>query len=217
MKYMPLSTRRFGSEHLFSDFCPVEASNNEYSTFGNVAWCVGAMQRARVEILAGSDTPNPYVFPGFSLHDELALLVEAGLTPMQALRAATSNPAKFLGMSDSLGTIEKGKLADLVLLDANPLDDIRHTQRIHGVVANGRYFPPKNRDVYLPRRKQRRKAIDWWLLSVLIGSNEYRSYIRFRSFKRSPLSVLSLKICIPSLAGVNSAHQTYRDALGFSA
>jgi imidazolonepropionase-like amidohydrolase len=60
---------------------------------------------------------------------------------MQALRTATSNPAKFLGMSDEAGTIEKGKLADLVLLDANPLDDIRNTQRIYGVVANGRYFP----------------------------------------------------------------------------
>ena len=59
---------------------------------------------------------------------------------MQALRAATYNPARFLGMSDSVGTIEKGKLADFVLLDAYPLDDIRHTQRIRAVVANGRYF-----------------------------------------------------------------------------
>jgi imidazolonepropionase-like amidohydrolase len=73
-------------------------------------------------------------------HLNRGLLVEAGLTPMQALRTATSNPAKFLGMSDSAGTIEKGKLADLILLDANPLDDIRNTQRIYGVVANGRYF-----------------------------------------------------------------------------
>ena len=98
------------------------------------------MQTANAPILAGTDVPNPYVFPGFSLHDELALLVAAGLTPMQALRAATLNPAKYLGMSDSVGTIEKGKLADLVLLDANPLDDIRHTQRIRAVIANGRYF-----------------------------------------------------------------------------
>ena len=101
---------------------------------------VGAMQRANVQILAGTDILNPYVFPGFSLHDELALLVEAGLTPMQALRTATSNPTKYLGLSESVGTIEKGKLADLILLDANPLDNIRNTQRIYAVVANGRYY-----------------------------------------------------------------------------
>jgi imidazolonepropionase-like amidohydrolase len=109
--------------------------------FRTTLLAVGAMSRANVPLLAGTDILNPYVFPGFSLHDELALLVEAGLTPLQALRTATSNPAKYLDMTESLGTIEKGKLADLVLLDANPLDDIRNTQRIQAVVANGRYFP----------------------------------------------------------------------------
>ena len=89
----------------------------------------------------GTDDANPYSFVGFGLHDELARLVEAGLTPMQALQAATLNPAKFFNKLDSLGTIEKGKLADLVLLDANPLEAIRNTQRIDAVVANGRYFP----------------------------------------------------------------------------
>ncbi len=59
---------------------------------------------------------------------------------MEALQTATLNPAKFLGMENRLGTVEKGKLADLVLLDANPLDDIRNTQKIAGVIANGRYF-----------------------------------------------------------------------------
>src|SRR5690349_1348830 len=90
---------------------------------------VGAMQKAGVPILAGTDTGNPFCFPGFSLHDELALLVIAGLTPVEALRAATINPAKFLGIEDKAGTIAPGKLADLVLLDANPLTDIRNTQR----------------------------------------------------------------------------------------
>lgn len=99
---------------------------------------IAKMRRAGVEFLAGTDTPNPYCFPGFSLHDELALLVKAGLTPMEALQAATRNPAKYLGLLDSLGTVEKGKLADLVLLDANPLADIANTQRIHSVVVNGR-------------------------------------------------------------------------------
>ncbi len=66
--------------------------------------------------------------------------VAAGFTPLEALQTATLNPAKFLGMEDRLGTIEKGKLADLVLLDANPLDEIRNTQKIAGVIANGRYL-----------------------------------------------------------------------------
>lgn len=93
-----------------------------------------------VPFLAGTDVGNPYIFPGFSLHDELALLVEAGFTPMQALQAATRNPAQFLGVSDSLGTIEAGKVADLVLLDANPLKNIRNTRKIRAVIVNGRYL-----------------------------------------------------------------------------
>jgi imidazolonepropionase-like amidohydrolase len=74
------------------------------------------------------------------LHEELARLVEAGLTPLASLQAATRNPAHVLGLADSLGSIEPGKLADLVLLDANPLDDIRNTQKIHAVVADGQLY-----------------------------------------------------------------------------
>jgi hypothetical protein len=110
---------------------------------------VGAMQKAGVPILAGTDTGNPFCFPGFSLHDELALLVIAGLTPVEALRSATLNPAKFFGLDQSLGTIEQGKIADLVLLDANPLLDIRNTQRINAVVSNGRLFDRKALDKML--------------------------------------------------------------------
>lgn len=93
-----------------------------------------------VPLLAGTDTPNAFAFPGFGLHDELELLVEAGLTPLEALQAATINPARFLGRTDDLGTVEEGRLADLVLLEANPLEDIANTRRIRAVVANGRYF-----------------------------------------------------------------------------
>ena len=110
---------------------------------------VGAMQKAGVPILAGTDTGNPFCFPGFSLHDELALLVIAGLTPVEALRSATLNPAKFFGLDQTLGTIEQGKIADLVLLDANPLADIRNTQRINAVVSNGRLFDRKALDKML--------------------------------------------------------------------
>lgn len=100
----------------------------------------GAMQRAGVLLLAGTDEPNPWVIPGFSLHDELALLVHGGLTPLQALQSATLNPARFLGANDSLGTVAPGKLADLVLLDADPLADIHNSERIVAVFAAGRYF-----------------------------------------------------------------------------
>jgi hypothetical protein len=96
-----------------------------------------AMQRAGAPVLAGTDLGLPYVLPGFSLHDELALLVDAGLEPLAAIQAATRDAAHAVGRDD-LGTIEPGKLADLVLLNADPLADIANTTRIGAVVANGR-------------------------------------------------------------------------------
>ena len=107
------------------------------------------MHRAGVEFLAGTDVSNPYCFPGFSLHDELALLVQAGLSPMEALQSATLNPARFLGKEKELGTVEKGKIADLVLLEANPLEDIRNTTKINSVVLNGRLLERKALDQLL--------------------------------------------------------------------
>ena len=101
---------------------------------------VRLLRDARVRILAGTDVGNPLLLPGGSLHQELALLVEAGLSPLEALQAATLNAARSLDRADSLGTIEPGKLADLVLLDDNPLEDIRNTQKIAAVVLNGRYL-----------------------------------------------------------------------------
>jgi imidazolonepropionase-like amidohydrolase len=102
---------------------------------------IGPMRRAGVDFLAGTDVINPYCFPGFSLHDELTLLVEAGLSPMEALQAATLNPARYLGQDKDLGTVEKGKIADLVLLDASPLDNIGNTRKIDAVVVNGKLHP----------------------------------------------------------------------------
>ena len=114
---------------------------------------VGLMQREGVGILAGSDEISPFVAPGFSLHDELELLVEAGLTTMQALQTATLNPARFLNKAKDMGTIEKGKVADLVLLDANPLVDIRNTTKISSVVVNGRLFDRQSLDRMLSEIK----------------------------------------------------------------
>ena len=110
---------------------------------------VGTMHRAGVDILAGTDTLNPFCYPGFSLHDELGLLVRAGLTPMEALQTATLNAARFMGREKELGTIEPGKLADLVLLDADPLQDIRNTTKIRAVFANGRLFDRSALDRFL--------------------------------------------------------------------
>jgi imidazolonepropionase-like amidohydrolase len=120
---------------------------------------VDAMHHAGIRFLAGTDTPpGVYIFPGFSLHEELQRFVAAGFTPMEALQTATLNPAKFLGMEDRLGTVEKGKLADLVLLDANPLEDIRNTQKIEGVVVNGRYLSRGELDKMLARVEEAAKA-----------------------------------------------------------
>jgi imidazolonepropionase-like amidohydrolase len=109
-----------------------------------------AMHRAGVPFMAGTDTAaGVHVFPGFSLHDEMALFVQAGLTPMEALQTATRNPAQFMGRLGDMGTIEKGKVADLVLLDANPLDDIHNSRRIRAVVLAGRYFSRSDLDEML--------------------------------------------------------------------
>lgn len=101
---------------------------------------IGEMHRAGVPFLAGTDTPVAFMFPGFSLHEELAFFVQAGLTPAQALQTATINPARLLKMEKILGTVEAGKRADLVLLSGNPLSDIENTLDIEAVVANGRYL-----------------------------------------------------------------------------
>ena len=140
LKYLPREIRSFwnpAGDFRFRGETPEDTAVGQQVNRKELK-IVGAMQRAGVEFLAGTDTPNPYCFPGFSLHDELGLLVEAGLTPMQALQAATRNAARFMGREQELGTVETGKLADLVLLNANPLKNIANTRRIDAVVFGGR-------------------------------------------------------------------------------
>jgi imidazolonepropionase-like amidohydrolase len=103
---------------------------------------VREMQQAGVKMLPGTDDS----YFGTSLHEELVEFVKAGLTPMQALQVATKNPAEYYGKLDSMGTVERGKLADVVVLDANPLDSIENTQKISAVVINGRYLDRKALD-----------------------------------------------------------------------
>jgi imidazolonepropionase-like amidohydrolase len=105
-----------------------------------------AMRRAGVQFMAGSNGPDPYVFPGFSLHTELEWLVRSGFSPTQALQAATLNPALFLAELDKFGVVETGHAADLVLLEANPLEDIRNTRKIAAVIMGGKYYSRQELD-----------------------------------------------------------------------
>jgi imidazolonepropionase-like amidohydrolase len=116
---------------------------------------VAAMRRAGLKLMAGTDAngPFPSLIPGISLHEELRLFVEAGFTPAEALRAATLAPAQFLGRQQDFGTVERGKVADLVLLDADPLADIRNTQKIRAVMLSGRLLDRKALDEIQSRLK----------------------------------------------------------------
>lgn len=116
---------------------------------------VGLMFRAGVPLLAGTDAMNPYCFPGFSLHDELGLLVESGLTPLAALQSATLRPAEFLVRTEDLGLVAPGKRADLVLLSADPLANIHNTTQIQAVWLQGKLFDRLTLDRLLEGAKHR--------------------------------------------------------------
>jgi len=136
------------------------AGRNVYADMYRLALAhVGQAQTSGVRILAGTDAFDTYVFPGFSLHDELVELVAAGLSPAEALRAATISAAIFSGVQDQFGSIEVGKTADLVMLDANPLLDISNTQRINGLFFNGRFFDRSSLDRLLEFAHQRARSI----------------------------------------------------------
>ena len=111
--------------------------------------------RDGVSMLGGTDAGGPpFVIPGFDLHNELAALVDAGFTPMEALQSVTIDAAQFLGRTDEFGTVANGKAADLVLLDANPLDDIHNTRKIRAVVVQGKYLDRAALDALLAHAKE---------------------------------------------------------------
>jgi hypothetical protein len=101
---------------------------------------VGALNRAGAKLLLGTDTPTAFVVPGLSVHQELVELTKAGLTPLEALATATTNPAEFLGQAGQFGVIAAGARADIVLLNGNPMDDIRNTEEIDGVMIRGSWY-----------------------------------------------------------------------------
>lgn len=146
-RYLPQALRRFVARIFpVPDSVPPGADSVGRAIFDKRLAQVAAMHRAGVRILTGTDAPLPNSPPGFGLHEELALLVRGGMSPLDAIRAATLEPALYLGMVDSAGTIAPGKLADLVVLRGNPLLDIRQTRRILAVVANGRLIDSTERE-----------------------------------------------------------------------
>lgn len=104
------------------------------------------LHRNGAGLLLGSDSPQIFNVPGFAIHRELEYLVDAGLTPFEALQTGTVNPAEFFGRPGDFGVVETGAEADLILLDANPLEDITNTRRIHGVMVRGRWLPRRELD-----------------------------------------------------------------------
>jgi imidazolonepropionase-like amidohydrolase len=139
--YLPEAVRKYVAEIFpMPDSIPPGADSVGRAMLDKRIAQVATMHRAGVKVLIGTDAPLRNSPPGFGLHEELALLARGGMTPFELLRAATLEPARYLRMTDSSGTVARGQLADLVLLDANPLLDIRNTRRISAVVANGRFF-----------------------------------------------------------------------------
>lgn len=114
---------------------------------------VNKIHETKIEIMAGTDCPIAMLTPGLSLHEELEMLVQAGLTPLEALKTATINPARYFNLENELGLVKEGMWADLVLLDANPIENIAHTKSINAVVKNGKYMDKNELNGILKRAR----------------------------------------------------------------
>lgn len=153
---LPISVREAFDAYVLSKRgqAPVERAS-EHLWWRTQQRLVRRMNEAGVEILAGTDAACEGGLPGFSLHTELALLVEAGLSPLQAIQAATINPARYFAAADSMGVVVPGALADLLLLNANPLDDISNTRDIYATVFDGRLLSRFELDTLLQMSNNR--------------------------------------------------------------
>ncbi|HLJ75658.1 MAG TPA: amidohydrolase family protein, partial [Thermoanaerobaculia bacterium] len=142
MKYVAASNRKLRQAP------PAATQQKNRALVAEFVKVVGIAHERGVVLVTGTDSAA-WRIPGFSLHDELGLLVKSGLTPLEALRAASIAPATVVGHAKDLGSIDSGRIADLILLDANPLDDIRNTRKIDAVIVNGRVFRRDDLDALL--------------------------------------------------------------------
>ena len=155
LAYLPPALRKsWSSDEIEKQVSPAVA-NWYLAQFQNDMKLARSMHASGVRMMAGSDSLDPFNFPGPSLHEELKLLTEAGFTPMQALQAATSSPALFFAASGEAGwgTIQPGRIADLVLLDRNPLVDIANTKKIAAVILGGKLFNRGDLDQMLDKAR----------------------------------------------------------------
>jgi len=149
----PQRLRDFWPVYLKRTNCPQGGTlEQRRELFSRYQKLTGLLHRAGVPILCGTDSPEPQVTPGFSLHQELEMLVESGLSPSAALQAATLNNARALRQEQQLGSIAPGKYADMILLSANPLDDIRHTRKIETVIRAGTPVDPQHLLQLVPKQ-----------------------------------------------------------------
>ena len=154
--YLPDTLQAFvASIFPMPDSIPPDADVVGAALFAKRVAIVGMLHEAGVAVLPGTDAPLRNSPPGFGLHAELAYFSDGGMTPWEVLRAATLEPARWLGLADSLGTVEPGRLADLVLLDADPTLDVGNLGRIHAVMADGRLFDAAARDALLASARNR--------------------------------------------------------------
>jgi imidazolonepropionase-like amidohydrolase len=145
-RYLPEAVKKFVAQIFpMPDSIPPGADSVGRAMLAKRLRQLADMHHVGVQILTGTDAPLRNSPPGFGLHEEMLMLTRGGLSPFEALRAATLAPARYLGIADSAGTVEAGKRADLVLIDANPLLDIRNTRRITAVVLNGRLIDSTER------------------------------------------------------------------------
>ena len=142
LKLVPARMRRYWESYRAGSNLPAATLDARQREVGKYQELTGILHRAGVPLLAGTDAPEPFVTPGFSLHQELEMLVESGLSAAAALQAATVNNARLLHQEESLGRLEAGFQADLILLDADPLLDIRNTRRIEYVIRGGHVMAP---------------------------------------------------------------------------
>ncbi len=135
LRYVSAAMQTFWNAGRLGDFAKYAAAGIPY-----MKQMIAALHRAGVPLICGTDLANPYVFAGFSLHDEMAMFQDAGIPPADVLKSATLVPAQFCGVGDRLGRVAEGKTSSLVLLNANPLSDIANAKQIEAVFLRGRYF-----------------------------------------------------------------------------